>query len=233
MVNQVRELKSAGCFSRFSKEKKMKKIIQTVVIMLMLALFIGACLPATPVQQNLQVQNTQSLDTQSQIDTAVAQTIEAQNQIGTAVALTTEAQFTPTFTATPLTIPTLTPFIISTPTNKPSGSGNGVPAKADYSCDIIRLRPTAYAEFTRGQSFDIKMTIVNNGARAWYQGFDYKYSGGAQMTTTTFVELPAMEPGDQYEVVLDAVAPAERGNQTMTWMVQGQLCFGYVVITVK
>jgi PBP1b-binding outer membrane lipoprotein LpoB len=48
----------------------MKKLIQMVAIMLTLALFIGACLPAASEQQNPQVQNTQSLDTQSQINTA-------------------------------------------------------------------------------------------------------------------------------------------------------------------
>jgi len=211
----------------------MKKIIQVAVIMLTLALFIGACLPAASVQQNPQAQNTQSLqDTQSQINTAVAQTIEAQNQIGTAVALTTESQSTATPTATPFTIPTLTPFVISTPTNKPS-SGGSSRTKPDYSCDIIRLRPTAYAEYLHGQKFDIKMTVVNNGARAWYQGYDLKYSGGAQMTGVTVVQLPAMQPNDQFEVVLDAVAPDELGDQTMTWMVEGKLCFGYVTITVK
>lgn len=211
----------------------MKKIIQVVVIMLTLALFIGACLPAASEQQGPQVQNTQSLDTQSQINTAVAQTIEAQNQIGTAVALTTEAQYTVTPTATLFTIPTLTPFVISTPTTKPSGGGGGVPPKATYSCDIIRLRPTAYAEYNRGQGFDIKMTVVNTGTMAWYQGYDLKYAGGTVMTTTTHIELPAMAPGDQYQMVLDATAPSEYGNQTMTWTVEGRICFGYVVITVK
>lgn len=211
----------------------MKKIIQVVVIMLTLALFIGACLPAASEQQGPQVQNTQSLDTQSQINTAVAQTIEAQNQIGTAVALTTEAQYTVTPTATLFTIPTLTPFVISTPTTKPSGGSGGVPPKATYSCDIIRLRPRAYAEYNRGQGFDIKMTVVNTGTMSWYQGYDLKYAGGTVMTTTTHIELPAMAPGDQYEMVLDATAPSEYGNQTMTWTVEGRLCFGYVVITVK
>jgi hypothetical protein len=212
----------------------MKKIIQVVVIMLTLAVFIGACLPAAPEQPAAQVQNTPSLDTQSQINTAVAQTIEAQNQIGTAVALTSEAQFTATPTATEFTIPTLTPFVVLTPTTKPSGGGSGgVPPKATYSCDIIRLRPTAYTEINRGQDFDIKMTVVNTGTMSWYQGYDLKYSGGTIMTTTTHIELPAMDPGDQYEMVLDATAPSEYGNQTMTWTVEGRLCFGYVVITVK
>ena len=214
----------------------MKKTFQVVVIMLTFALFISACQPvAVSAQQNSpQVQNTQSLvDTQSQINTAVAQTIAAQNQIGTAVALTTEAQHTATPTATMLTIPTLTPFAISTPTTKPSSGGGSAPRKADYSCDIIRLRPTAYAVFHRGQEFDIRMTVVNTGLKAWYQGYDLRYTGGAVMTTLTRIELPAMAPGDKYEVVLDATAPAERGDQTMTWMVQGQICYGYVTITVE
>jgi hypothetical protein len=222
-------------FRNLLKEKKMKKTIKVVVIMLTLSLFIGACLPAASEQQTPQIQNTQSLqDAKLQINTAVAQTIEAQNQIETAVALTSEAQFTPTPTATEfVTIPTLTPFVISTPTKRPSSGGGSAPVKPEYSCDIIRLRPTAYAEFHRGQDFDIRMTVVNNGTRAWYQGFDLKYSGGVKMTTTTIVQLPAMAPGAQHEVVLDATAPSERGVQTMTWKIEGKLCFGYVTITVK
>jgi hypothetical protein len=218
----------------------MKKTIQVVLVTLILALFIGACMPAVPAQQAQQApqaQNTQSLqDTQSQINTSVAQTVEAQNQIGTSVALTTEAQITPSPTATLFTIPTLTPFVILTPTNVPSSggsSGGGAPAKAEYSCDVIRLRPTAYAEYLHGQKFDIKMTVINNGTRAWYQGFDVKYVGGPKMTTVTRIELPAMAPGARHEIVLDAVAPDKLGNQTMTWAVDGRLCFGYVTIKVK
>jgi hypothetical protein len=221
-------------FRNLLKGEKMNKSIQVVVIMLTFALFIGGCQPVDASAQGAQAQATPSLDTQSQINTAVAQTIEAQNQIGTAVALTTEAQFTATPTATAITIPTLTPFVVLTPTNKPSGGGNGgVPAKASYSCDIIHLRPTAYTKLNRGQDFDIKMTVVNNGTRDWYEGFDLKYSGGPQMTSTTRVQLPALAAGDQYEVVLDATAPTEYGNQTMTWRVDGPTCFGYVTITVK
>jgi len=215
----------------------MKKIIQVAVIMLTLALFLGACLPAAaPAQQQApQAQNTQVVqDAQSNINTAVAQTIEAQNQIGTAVALTSEAQYTATPTATLFTIPTLTPFAISTPTTKPSSGGSGsARAKPDYSCDIILLRPRAYSEFHRGQEFDIKMTVVNNGVRAWYQGFDLKYAGGSKFTPVTHVELPAMAPNARHEVILDAVVPDVRGNLTMTWTVEGRICFGYVTITVK
>jgi hypothetical protein len=213
----------------------MKKTIQSAVIMLTLALFIGACAPVAASGQQAQeqqVQNTPTLDTQSQVNTAVAQTIEAQNQIGTAVALTTEAQYTATPSATPFTIPTVTPFIVPTSTTKPS-SGGGAPVKPAYACDVIRVRPYAYAEFNRGQDFDIKMTVVNQGTRSWYQGYDLKYTGGTQMTTLTRIELPAMAPGDKFSVVLDAAAPTEKGNHTMTWAVEGRICFGYITITVK
>jgi hypothetical protein len=53
------------------------------------------------------------------------------------------------------------------------------------------------------------------------------------MSSVTHVELPAMAPGDRYEVVLDAAAPTEYGDHTMTWTIEGRLCFGYVTITVK
>lgn len=209
----------------------MKRIVQMMVVLLMLAVFAAACLPSAPSAQSQQAQNTPTLDNKSQINTAVAQTIEAQNEIATAVALTTQAQYTATPSSTPFSIPTLTPFVILTPTSKPSGGAT--PAKSVYACDIIRVRPRAYTELNRGQEFDIKMTVVNTGTRAWYQGFDLKYAGGPVMTSVTKVELPAMAPGARYEVVLDANAPTERGNQTMTWTVEGRLCFGYVTITVK
>lgn len=214
----------------------MKKIIQAAGITMILALFIGACTPAVSIQPEQQVQNTPVVDTQSQVNTAVAQTIEVQNQVGTSVALTTEAQYTATPTATLFTLPTLTPFEILPPTSIPSGgggSGGGVPAKTNYSCDVIRVRPYAYAKFNRGQGFDVKMTVVNNGTQAWYQGFDYTYAGGTVMTTTTRIELPSMEPGDQYEMVLEGTAPSEYGQHTMAWKVEGQICFGYITIVVK
>lgn len=215
----------------------MKKIIQMAVIMLTLALFIGACLPAASDQQDPQAQNTQSLqDTQSQIGTAVAQTIEAQNQIGTFVALTTEAQATATFTPTPITIPTLTPLVILTSTSRPSSGGSGgsvSPGTYEYSCDIYNRRPRDNSEFLHGQDFDIKWTIENTGTKSWEAGMDVKYFSGPQMTSVTLVEIPVvMKPNDTYTIVLDATAPQELGFQVMTWTVQGQLCYPYVAIMV-
>jgi len=208
---------------------------KTLIILAALALILTACAPGQSPEE-----------VQAQVETAVAMTVSAQEHIAQAVEMTVVAQHpSSTPTQTPTTTPTLNPFPSLTPViptatpfvvNPPSGGGGGgggSSQKADYSCDIIRIRPYAYTEINRGQDFDIKMTVINNGRLAWYQGYDLKYTGGPQMTTTTVIELPAMNPGDEYDVVLDAVAPAEYGNQTMTWMVQGQLCFGYITLTVK
>lgn len=207
----------------------MKPSIRAIITLFTLALFLGACLPAAPGQQD-PTQTPQ--DVQSQVETAVAQTIEAQNQVGTFVAQTMAAQATATFTPTPFTIPTLTPFVISTPTKKPSGGG-GVSSKADFVCDVIHQRPFDNTEFLHGQGFDIKWTILNTGTKTWPAGYDLKYWSGPHMTSAGTVQLPEMEPNDQFDVVFDATAPNEPGLQVMTWVVEGQLCFPYVAIIVK
>lgn len=217
----------------------MKKVFQLAGLMLLIALFVGACFPTATSGQSegLQAQGEQPLDTQSQIETAVVQTIEVQNQIATSVELTTQAQATPTFTATPITIPTFTPFVVATSTNRPSGGGGGgggsAPAKLEYACDVINRRPYDNSEILHDQEFDIKWTIKNTGTKSWAAGLDVKYFSGPQMTSVTLIEIPVvMDPGDTYDIVLDANAPAELGFQVMTWTVQGQLCYPYVALMV-
>lgn len=217
----------------------MKKMNRAMITLLVLALSLSACLPATTSnnnQQAQQVQNTQqsSQDVQSNIETAVAQTVEAQNEISTSVAQTMQAQatLTPTPTATLFSLPTVTPFVVSTPTIRPAGGG-GAPVKAEYSCDIIHQRPYDNQEFLHGQEFDIKWTILNTGTKTWPAGYDLKYWSGPKMTSAGTVQLPSMAPGDQFDVVFDAVAPDEPGFQVMTWVVEGQICFPYIAIFVK
>ena len=211
----------------------MKTSIRAIITLFTLALFLGACLPASSGGQDPQSQNTQSpQDIQSEVETAVAQTIEAQNQIGTFVAQTLEAQATATFTVTPFTIPTLTPFVIPTSTNRPTSGGGGGPSKAEFACDVIHQRPFDNTEILHGQSFDIKWTILNTGTKVWPAGYDLKYWSGPRMTTAGTVQLPEMDPNEQFNVVFDATAPDEPGLQVMTWVVEGQLCFPYVAIVV-
>lgn len=198
-------------------------------------LLLAACAPApAPTQDPAEIQR--------QIQESVALTVAAQN------ALTEQAQaLIPDPTNTPLPtqteavptpiVPTATPFVVvpltSTPLPAVSGGGGGAPVKLDYDCDSRDRRPFDNTVFRPNGEFDIKWTIVNTGTKSWPAGFDVKYYSGPKMSPTLIVELPAMAPGDTYEVILDAFAPQEGGFHVMTYTVEGQLCFPYVAINVE
>lgn len=140
---------------------------------------------------------------------------------------TTAPTITPTSTPpTPqsITVTTPPPSILTTP---PPGG------KREYDCTSRNRQPLDNTVFKPNKAFDIRWTIVNTGTKSWPAGLDVKYYSGPLMSTTTFVELPAMNPGDTFEVILDAVAPSKRGFHVMTWVVEGKLCFPYVAINVE
>ena len=64
-------------------------------------------------------------------------------------------------------------------------------------------------------------------------GLDLKFNSGTQMTSRTRVELPELEPDEQFAVDFDAVAPQREGTYIMAFMVEGGLCFPYVAIIVE
>lgn len=209
---------------------------KNLIVLISLAFVMTACLPSQS-----------PADVQAQVETAVAQTMEAQQQIENAVAQTVQAQggsdtptpdvLTPTLTVTPIFFPTLTPMVATvTPISVPSGGGGsgGSTYKPNYACDVIHQRPFDNSEINHGSDFDIKWTILNTGTKTWAAGVDVKYLSGPKMTTTTVVQIPKeMKPKDQFDIVLDATAPNEKGFQVMTWVVDGQYCYPYVAIYVK
>ena len=177
---------------------------------------------------------------------------EVVNQVSTSVALTVAAQNTQTAAARPSDtpippptetilpsptlvpdIPTATPLVVVPPTTVSGGGGGSTTTQQEYDCDIIRSRPFDNTFFRPGDEFDIRWTIVNTGTRNLRAGTDVKYSIGSQMVGVTFVELPEMRPGDQYEIIFDAIAPDTEGNHIMTWVVEGQLCYPYAAIIVE
>lgn len=214
----------------------MNQSIKRVLFIFMAGMILlAACAPApAPTQDPAEVQQ--------QIQEAVALTVAAQNaETQQALASQPEPTNTPLPTqteaspaATPL-LPSATPFVVVPPTLTPvtGGGGGGVPVKLDYNCDSRDRRPLDNTWFKGNKEFDIRWTIVNTGAKSWPAGMDVKYYSGPKMSPTTIVELPAMDPGDAYEVILDAFAPTERGFHVMTYVVEGQLCFPYVAINVE
>jgi hypothetical protein len=205
-----------------------------LMILTALVFLLASCLPAQQAPVDVQpVVNTAVAEAmatnQSQMAEAVAMTVAAQQVAATPTAeepaLTEEPEATATAT---LEIPTLAIL----PTN--TVVVNTTPrAKPQYACNISNRRPFDNTEFHRGAKFDIKWTIINTGTKAWPKGIDVKYTSGAEMTKVKRIEIPkALEPGQSYTIVLDAVAPSTRGRHVMTWTVDGPMCYPYTAINV-
>lgn len=197
-------------------------------------ILLAACAPA-------QVPTPDPEDVAELVATSVALTVASQN-------LDT-AEAAPPATETPL--PTATEAVVDTPTAVPaldtptaiplpsatavsgSSTGGGSTTSQEYSCDIIRRRPHDNTVFKPNDRFDIKWTIINDGAKTMRSGLDLRFSNGDKLMADTVVELPELKPGDQFQVAFDAVAPAKEGNYVMVYMVEGALCYPYTAIKVE
>ncbi|NWG32805.1 MAG: hypothetical protein HXY42_00050 [Chloroflexi bacterium] len=208
-----------------------KNMITLTAVMLILA----ACAPAP-------APTVDPAEVQRQVKEAVALTVAAQSaQTEQALALIPPPTNTPLPTQTEAVppsptpeLPTATPFVIVPSTQTPSVGGNtsSAPVVRDYACEVINQSPADYTYWKPNKAFDLKWTIVNTGTKAWPAGLDLKYFSGPSMATPTRVELPAMKPGDQFEVILDAVTPSTVGYHVMTWTIDGQICFPFLAINV-
>jgi Ig-like domain from next to BRCA1 gene len=209
-----------------------KQLLLSVMAVIVL---LSACQPAPPTQNPNEVAN--------QVATSVALTVAAQNaQTQAAASLVPEPTNTmlPTQTevgvvasSTPIATLTALPTVTQVVATSSGGGGTGTTTQPDYACNPFPRLPRDNTIFRPGDHFDIKWTIVNTGKKTMVAGLDLKYDDGPQMTSTTLIELPELEPGDQYVVNLDAVAPTEQGTHIMTFTVEGSLCFPYVAIIVE
>jgi len=196
-----------------------------------MVLLLSACLPAQP--------TANVIDLENQVATAVALTVAAQNaQTQTALALIPEATNTTLPTQTELALPSPTPLVptvTAIPTSAPSGGGGGggSTAKPEYACNPFPRTPRDNTIFRPNDEFDIKWSIVNTGTKNMRAGLDVQYNQGPKLTSVTFVELPEVEPGDEYQIVMDAVAPEKEGTYIMTFIVEGGLCYPYTAIIVE
>jgi hypothetical protein len=207
---------------------------KTIVLTAMaLILVLSACQPAQPTQNASDVAN--------QVATSVALTVAAQNALTqSAPTLVPQATNTtlPTQTEVGL-VPSPTPVlptavVVASPTLVPGGGGGGgSTTQAQYACNPFPRTPRDNTVFRPNDPFDIKWTIVNTGTKTMVAGLDLKYDDGPQLTKTTLIELPELEPGDSTQVTMDAVAPSEEGTYIMTFSVEGSLCFPYTAIIVE
>jgi len=208
----------------------MKKFLFSAIALIVL---LSACAPAQPTQSPTDIAN--------QIATSVALTVAAQNaQTQAAASLIPPATNTtlPTQTeAVPPSptaiVPTVTPIVLPSATSGGGGGGGGTTTKPEYACNPFPRLPRDNTIFRPNDEFDIKWTIVNTGTKPMVAGLDLKYDDGPQLTSTTILELPRLEPGDQTVVIMDAIAPEKEGTYIMTFSVEGGLCFPYTAIIVE
>jgi len=213
----------------------MKRILFTGTALIVL---LTACLPQQQATQDpAEVANKVATAVALTISAAQAQT-EAAQPLATNTTLPTQTDSVPP-SATPI-IPSATPFVIVPPTSTvapSSGGGGGAPAPLPaLDCTPVNNKPRDNTVFKPGDEFDIKWTIKNTGTKLIPAKLDVKYFSGPKMMkvpTDTFRELPDIKPGDTAEIIIDAVAPVEKGFHVMTWVVEGNLCYPYVAIIVE
>lgn len=210
-----------------TRQTTLQTFRKLLVLVLALTITLAACAP----QQATESPERQVATSVAMTVSAIKEETAAAQPLGTATSAPTES---------PAVVPTLTPilstptaFVVTHPATGGSGSG-GSSSKPDYNCDPdIGKRPFDNSEFAKGDKFDVKWTLLNNGAKTWAAGLDLTYFSGPKMTTVTFEQLPEVKPGGTYSVVLDAVAPSTSGHYVMTWKLEGGFCWPYVAIDVK
>jgi hypothetical protein len=205
-----------------------------MIFLTLITLLLAGCLPSAATPQ----------DISAEVNTAVAQTMQSNTQIALMVEQTVRA-LQPAFT--PTSIPTNTPeptFEIitiepdtpvppsNTPTDEPVVQQPQV--KQAYDCYVETRSPGYFEEIKAGGNFEIRWFVINTGTKTWDSGVDVKYASGPQMTSEKRVEISkALKPGDSFKITLNGTAPNKKGNHTMSWIVEGQLCYANVNITVK
>jgi hypothetical protein len=210
----------------------MIKSTKRILLSLMAVIFLlAACAP--PPQPT-----PEPVDIESQVATAVALTVAAQNT-QTAAAIP-PATNTPLPTQTKAVAPspttvlaTATALVLPTATSGGGGGSGGSTTKPEYACAVVRRTPADNTVFLPNKTFDISWTIQNTGTKTMQAGLDVKFHDGTLLATTSRAELPELKPGAQYTVDFDGVAPKKEGFHVMTFIVEGGLCYPYVVIKVE
>jgi len=163
------------------------------------------------------------------------------DQVQTSVVMTLTARPTNPPANTP--VPTLTVFVPPAPTATLPSTLTPTTAptpRPDYACDVTDQWPLDDVVFKRGEPFDLKWTLVNTGTQRWENGTYLEYLRGPEMTDVFSLELPRLRPGEEYDVILDAIAPDELDRQVMVWAVYVPLqdadyvmCYPYVRMIVE
>ena len=171
----------------------MKKKTRTLNLIIILALFLGAC--------NLPSKNVENI-----ASTAAAQTVEA-------LLSATPASIAVTPSVTPLPIPaTLTPIPV---TNTPAATATSTCNVAQFVTDVTIPDGTI---MTPGQAFTKKWRIKNLGSCAW-TGYLLVFDSGDSMGGPASKPISALNPGQEIDLDVNLTAPATAGNYRGYWRI--------------
>lgn len=108
------------------------------------------------------------------------------------------------------------------------------------SCQIVSTAPAAGTVYSPNADFDTRWKVKNVSGKTWSaDSVDVRYKSGTKWfeNGVTAYDLPAdVADGATYELILDSIAPADKGSYSMTWEIVGGgsvLCVMTASITVK
>ncbi len=172
----------------------MKKKTRIFNLIMILALFLGAC--------NLPSNNVEDI-----ASTAAAQTVEA-------FLSATPKSVTVTPSSTPLPAPaTLTPQPVFT--NTPAVTATSTCNVAQFVADVTIPDGTV---MTPGQAFTKKWRIKNIGSCAW-SGYTLVFDSGDSMNGPASKPISALNPGQEVDLEVSLTAPATAGNYRGYWRI--------------
>jgi Ig-like domain from next to BRCA1 gene len=171
----------------------MKKQIRLFNLLIIIALFMGAC--------NLP-QDNQGEEASL---TAAAQTVEA--------LLSATPAVTSTFTLTPAATLTSIPLPVSS--NTPVASATPNCNAAQFVADVTIPDGTVMAP---GQAFVKKWRIKNIGTCAW-SGYTLIFDSGDSMNGPATKAISALNPGQEVDLEVNLTAPSAAGNYRGYWRI--------------
>ncbi|HEC34263.1 MAG TPA: hypothetical protein ENI37_06050 [Chloroflexi bacterium] len=118
-------------------------------------------------------------------------------------------------TPTPTTTPTSTPT--STPT--PDLTATAAAACA-FGVELVEDVPIRPSVLTPRQAFTKRWIVRNSGTCPWREDFALVFVSGERMGGPEALEVEPVEPGEEWEVVLELEAPAVYGTYISVWQFQ-------------
>jgi hypothetical protein len=189
----------------------MKQTIIGLKALMVLILFLTACVPAATPAPTIDV---------NQLFTQAAQTVIAQlTKNAPTATLTPAVTKAPTATNTPIggALPTLPPLNTLPALSTPTKLSLNIPDKAAY----ITQSPSDNSNVTSGKVFNITWHLKNTGTTTWNQNYQYRYYASINKIPTAangYSLTKTVPPNGEIDLTVVATAPSGTGPYDTQWV---------------